>query len=214
MNEEVLENLENPDFRSKYGMYHTIEENYTFIASNPSDQKGRDSIMWIAPYMEVLRKYASECDHVTEFGINQVNSTYAFLAAKPNKLVSVDIDLNRRASQKIREFKGTNLWLVWAKRLADESGIVFETIQYDSAKVDIEPTDLLFIDSKHTNKHLRAELSRHKDKVRKYIIFHDTTLFGGEIMPPIRDLLAEGVFEEVETFKTSPGLMVVKRKEI
>jgi hypothetical protein len=91
---------------------------------------------------------------------------------------------------------------------------VFETIQYDSAKVDIEPTDLLFIDSKHTNKHLRAELSRHKDKVRKYIIFHDTTLFGGEIMPPIRDLLAEGVFEEVETFKTSPGLMVVKRKEI
>lgn len=193
-------------------MLPTIEENYSFIASNPKDQKGRDSIIWIAPYMHILRKYSEECDHITEFGINQVNSTYAFLAVKPKKLVSVDIDLHKRASKSIPEFNRTNLWLVWALELAKNGGIDFVAIEGDDSKIDIEPTDLLFIDSKHTGRHLRLQLNKHKNLVSKYMIFHDTTLFGSELMPPILELLEEGNFEVVEHIKSSPGLMVIKRK--
>ena len=212
MNIDSKESLKDSDFRIKYGMFDTIEENYAFIKSNPSKQRGRDSIMWISPYMEVLRRYASECKHVTEFGINQVNSTYALLAARPDKVVSVDIDLHKRPSKSIPEFDKTNLWLLWALKLAEQEGIVFEAIEGDSSTVDIEPTDLLFIDSKHTGSHLKAELRKHKNLVSKYIIFHDTTLFGSQLMPVIEEFLREGSFEVIEHIKTSPGLMVIKRK--
>jgi len=204
--------IDNERFREKYGLFPTIEENYSFIASNPEDQKGRDSIMWIAPYMEILRKYSEECEHITEFGINQVNSTYAFLAAKPKKLVSIDIDLHKRASKSIPEFNRKNLWLLWALKLAMNEGIDFVAIEGDDSKIDIEPTDLLFIDSKHTMGHLKLQLNKHKSLVSKYIIFHDTTLFRKQLMPPILELLREGDFEIVEHVKSSPGLMVIKRK--
>jgi len=211
---DAINQLKDDKFREKYGMFPTIEENYSFIASNPKNQKGRDSIMWIAPYMEILRKYASECEHITEFGVNQVNSTYAFLAARPKKVVSVDIDLHIRPSKTIPAFRKTNLWLIWAMHLCAEEKVNFVAIQADDAKLDIEPTELLFIDSKHTESHLRAELKKHKDLVSKYIIFHDTTLFGGQLMPPIKELLSEGDFEIVEHIKSEPGLMVIKRKVI
>lgn len=204
--------LKDSDFRSRYGMFDSIEENYAFVESNPRNQLGKNSIQWIAPYMSILRKYASECKHVTEFGINQVNSTYALLAARPLKVVSVDIDLHVKPCKSVPEFNKTNLWLIWAMELAKKEGIHFQVIQGDSSSIDVEPTDLLFIDSKHTTSHLRAELKKHKDFVNKYLIFHDTTLFGNELMPAINELLKEETFEVVEHVKTSPGLMVLKRK--
>lgn len=212
--QDVAKQLNNANFREKYGMLPTIEENYDFIASNPRDQKGKDSIMWIAHYMETLRKYASECKHVIEFGVNQVNSTYALLAARPKKVVSVDIDLHVKPTKNVPEFRKVNLWLIWAMHLCAEEKVNFVAIQADSVKLDIEPTELLFIDSLHTKAHLRAELTKHKDLVSKYIIFHDTTLFSKQLMPPIQELLDEGDFEVAEHLKDKPGLMVIKRKGI
>jgi hypothetical protein len=211
MVDKSIKLLEDPSFRQQHGMFSTIAENFSFIASNPKNQRSRDSINWVAPYMKTLRKYGRQCEHITEFGVNQVNSTYAFLASKPKKLVSVDIDLNRRPSQYVPAFKGVNLWLEWAKVLAEREGVIFQPIEADDASIDIETTDLLFIDSKHSENHLRKELNRHKNKVRKYIIFHDTTLFGGQLMPPIQELLSERSFEIVEHIKESPGLMVIRR---
>jgi len=48
----------------------------------------------------------------------------------------------------------------------------------DSLSVDIEETDLLFIDTKHTANQLLGELSRHAPKVRRRIAMHDTQIFG------------------------------------
>lgn len=52
----------------------------------------------------------------------------------------------------------------------------------DTLKITIEPTDLLFIDTLHTARHLKAELERHGDPmvglVHKYLVFHDTETFG------------------------------------
>ena len=44
-------------------------------------------------------------------------------------------------------------------------------------KIDIEETDLLFIDTWHHYNQLTAELKKHSDKVKKYICFHDTTSY-------------------------------------
>ena len=51
----------------------------------------------------------------------------------------------------------------------------------DTAKVTIDPTDLLFIDSLHTGEYLRKELFRHHLKVNKYIVLHDTESCGNAI---------------------------------
>ena len=44
--------------------------------------------------------------------------------------------------------------------------------------IEIEETDLLFLDTWHAYKQLKAELELHSPKVRKYIVFHDTTTYG------------------------------------
>jgi hypothetical protein len=44
--------------------------------------------------------------------------------------------------------------------------------------VEIEDTELLFIDTLHTYQQLSSELKLHSEKVSKYIILHDTVYFG------------------------------------
>jgi len=39
----------------------------------------------------ILKKYASSCWHITEFGVRNVTSTWAFLASFPHKMGSYDI---------------------------------------------------------------------------------------------------------------------------
>ena len=60
----------------------------------------------------------------------------------------------------------------------------------DTAKVTIDPTDLLFIDSLHTGEHLRKELFRHHLKVNKYnyILFSP----GGESFDYYKNYLDRG----------------------
>jgi GT2 family glycosyltransferase len=112
----------------------------------------------------LLRKYATRCKHVTEFGVRGVFSTYALLAAKPKRMVSYDI------------YTSSNI--IEAKEAAKENNIDFEFIEQDVLTVTIEPTDLLFIDTRHTYTQLIQELCLHGNKVKKYIIMHDTDVFG------------------------------------
>jgi hypothetical protein len=81
---------------------------------------------------------------------------------KPKKLISYDIN-------PINE----NIVLDVIK----DMDIEFKFIVGDTTKCDIEETDFLFIDTLHNYNQIRAELSLHGNKVRKYIGFHDTTLF-------------------------------------
>lgn len=194
---------------NEFGIFNTIQKNYRFIKSNPKDQLRRDSIHWIAPYMNKLLFYSRSCPTITEFGVNQVCSTWAFLMSKPKRLVSIDIDLHKRATKKVPEFNNINRWLLNAQDLAKKSKIDFQAIEANTIEIDIEPTDLLFIDSKHTEEHLSLELERHKDKVRKYIIFHDTTMF--PIWEPIQALLDTKEFDLVERIDSFCGLTIIKR---
>jgi hypothetical protein len=105
----------------------TILEQFELRVNRPSDING---------HMMALKNYASECQHITEMGVRNVVSTWAFLAAKPKKLVSIDI-----VQCPIQE----------AADAASEAEIDFEFIVADTSesKLDIEKTDLLFIDTLH-----------------------------------------------------------------
>lgn len=120
----------------------------------------------INEHLPVLRKYAEQCDHVTEMGVRWVVSTYAFLAGRPKKMISYDIDHVSRWGVNLNELID----------IAHSVNVDFSFNVADSILVDIEPTDLLFIDTWHAFMQLKIELYKHASNVKKYIILHDTAL--------------------------------------
>jgi glycosyltransferase involved in cell wall biosynthesis len=157
--------------------YPTLKELYRDAQNKPSD---------IREHLETLRRLAAGCDHVTEFGTRWGTSTIAFLNGQPKVLVCYDreclpvIDILQRAA-----------------RDAGRTHFVF--CQSDVLDVQIEETDLLFIDTWHVYEQLKQELVLHANKVRKYLVFHDTTTYGesGEtpgyrgLWPAIEEFLQE-----------------------
>lgn len=130
-----------------------IEREFEARASCASD---------INEHMPLLSHLASQCRHVTEFGVRSGNSTVALLhgldAGGGGELVSYDINTAGLATP---DCKST-----WTFNQADTSRLS-----------PIAPTDMLFIDTLHDCAQVVEEL-KHADRVRKYIAFHDTVLFG------------------------------------
>lgn len=136
-------------------MIHLIEQRFNHHKNNPSD---------INEHLQTLFEYAKRCDVVTEMGVRWVSSTWAFLLAQPKKLISYDI-VRHDALNEVEEF-------------AKGAKINFTFHEQDVLKVNIEKTDMLFIDTLHTYAQLIQELNKHSKQVKKWIIMHDTTTFG------------------------------------
>lgn len=181
-----------------------IEKSYNFLLQNPYGP-----IASIVEHLPTLKSLSSECDSVVEMGIGRIVSTWALLAGRPKKLTSYDINHPRIHGVSLDEITEASL----------EEKIEFNFIQADTANVEIEPCDLLFIDSLHTYEHLKKELELHAKKVRKYMAFHDTVTFGyiGEtgglgLMKAINEFMDENKDWEIkEIFKNNNGLLVIKR---
>ncbi len=133
----------------------TIDFCYRSCCQIPSD---------INEHLPSLKELAEDCSHVTELGVRTVVSTWAFMAANPARLVSYDIHWHPN--------------IALASDLASGAGIRFEFLEKDVLQADLEPTDLLFIDTKHNYDQLRRELEIHSRRVAKYIALHDTVTFG------------------------------------
>ena len=136
-----------------------ILKKYIELSKTPSD---------INEHLETLKKYAQECDVIVEMGVRSIVSTWAFLAANPKKLTSLDL-------YNPVHFGG-NLQEVYDA--ASFSDIDFKFVEQDSLTYDIESCGLLFLDTWHDFLQLKKELTRHHSKVNKYIILHDTVSYG------------------------------------
>jgi hypothetical protein len=145
-----------------------IEETYIRLCNTPSD---------INEHLPTLRRYAEECEHITEMGVRWVISTWALLSGKPKRLVSYDIVHPSRWGVSIDAVSS----------MARENGTDFSFYEKSVLEVEIEPTDMLFIDTVHNYEQLKAELHLHSHKVKKYIVLHDTVLFG------VRDETTDGL---------------------
>ncbi|MBN2323403.1 MAG: hypothetical protein JXQ30_06690 [Spirochaetes bacterium] len=132
-----------------------INEEYREKCNTPSD---------INKLLPIMKKFADGCNHITELGTGKVVSTWALLAAKPKRFVTYDIirppDIER------------------AEIASERAGIDFEFRKTDVSDIEIEETDVLFIDTYHHYNQLIHELRSHGSKVNKYIIMHDTTTYG------------------------------------
>jgi hypothetical protein len=139
-------------------MIQDLEKLINNLHNTPSD---------INEHIPTLIKYGSECEHITEMGVRWVVSTWAFLGTVPKTLKSYDM-------------QDPSTWNVDIKNVYDTAkyhGVNFSFTKANVLDIEIEETDLLFLDTWHAYKQLKSELDLHAGKVRKYIIFHDTTTF-------------------------------------
>lgn len=152
----------------------------------------------IYEHVPTLRKYAEKCEHITEFGVRWVVSTWALIAGAPKKMVSYDIEKYLDVER--------------AKRVAIENGVDFTFVLGSTLEVDIEETDLLFIDTLHTYAQLKGELERHANKARKYIIMHDTVAYALRGMGPELggDTIQKGLKNAIDEFLEADKNWVVK----
>ena len=112
----------------------------------------------INEHLETLYNYGIKCDHITEFGSRFGDSTVALIHSKPKAMISYDL------------FKSD-----FIKEINEEN---YSFIEGDTLQIDIEETDLLFIDTLHRYFQLYNELGLHAKNVNKYIILHDTVTYG------------------------------------
>jgi GT2 family glycosyltransferase/tetratricopeptide (TPR) repeat protein len=171
----------------------TLDKLYDGACRTPSD---------IHEHLPTLYQLASQCRHVTEMGTRTGVSTTALLFAQPDQLVCYDL---RKHPEVYR-----------LEALAGRTRFRFH--KADVLQVDIEETDLLFIDTRHDYEQLQEELRRHAGKVRKYLVLHDTTTFGerGEteghrgLWPAIEEFLAGGTFRLRQRYTNNNGLAVLE----
>ena len=160
-----------------------ILKKYNDLCNTPSD---------INEHLPVIKKYSEECEHVTEMGVRYVVSTWALLASKPKKIVCYDIltglDMNI-FNNNISELSDR----------AKEENVDFSFIQADVLNIEIEDTDLLIIDTYHEYNQIKQELNLHAIKVKKYLIFHDTTTFG-EFGETFKEPNTVGIWPAIEEF--------------
>jgi hypothetical protein len=160
-----------------------IERKYIYHCNKNSD---------IIEHLPTLYKYATECSHITECGVRNVVSSYAFghaLTGKlSNKLILVDIEKNDEIEPFFDECEYTGINVLFY----EESDLT----------CPMEQTELLFIDTWHVYGHLKRELQRWHSSVSKYIILHDTTV-DGEVGESVRmshdiekEILESGFTEE------------------
>ena len=175
-------------------------------------------------HIPAIIELAKECDTITEMGVRGIVSTWAWLAGNPkNGLISYDLVDPSNWGGKIEDVYET----------AEAYSIPFKFIETNVLEIEIEETDLLFIDTWHCYDQLKLELSIHSNKVKKYICFHDTTTYahtnepltsdhnwednttqGKGVWDAVTEFLLENdkIWELVERFENNNGFTIIKRK--
>lgn len=193
-------------------MIHDLEKLVNTLYQTPSD---------INEHIPTIIKYGSECETITEMGVRGIFSTWAWLACSPKRLISYDIHDPIKWGGDIKSVYDT----------ANAYGLNFEFKIADVLKIEIEETDLLFIDTWHAYDQLKEELKLHSNKVKKYICFHDTTSYefvdeskghentwegqstGRGIWPAIEEFLNENNSSWIlkERFRNNNGFTIIEK---
>ncbi len=136
-----------------------INEIYENHVNKPNQFKSVD----INEHLPTLKSYSEKYNHITEMGVRWGSSTIAFLEGGTSKLISYDIQITNEIKHIINLSKTI------------ETEFIFN--EQDTLSIDIETTDVLFIDTLHTYNQLYNELIKHSEKVKQHILLHDTVSF-------------------------------------
>jgi len=157
----------------------------------------------INEHLPVLRDLASECETVVEMGVRYCVSTWAFIEGmKGGNLISIDI---KHPSKYGGDLKAV-------EKACHNKKINFMFYEASTLEIEIPEVDMLFIDTDHTYEQLKGELARHGNKVKKYLVFHDTVSCETELMPAIEEFMkANKKWKIKEHYKFNNGVLVLER---
>lgn len=169
-----------------------LQQAYDWCRSTPND---------IHQHMHILRKYARNCDHITEFGTRHFISYYGLAAGLPKKIVTYDI-----------EHSG---FYDIAKQISNQNNIELDYKIADTKTAVIDSTDLIFFDTLNTYEQLKIEIQQHANKSRKYLIFHGVTdVSNSTAWKAIQEFLNSNTHWQInETFTNGNGLTVLERNQ-
>ena len=146
-----------------------LEGHYLVALHRPTD---------INEHIQTLEKYARECTHITECGVRTAVSSWGFLhglvhsnLSDTKTMLAVDLQLHQ------------NILDVY--RVATSLGVRYHFFKMNDLQMEMESTDLLFIDTWHVYAQLKRELEKMHSFVKKYIVLHDTEV-DGEVGESIR----------------------------
>lgn len=159
---EIPKTLADPVFRDKMlPELDSIEKIFDSVKIIPRD---------LNEHMEAFRALviaakndSSPCVVVELTGRRE--STLAFIAGRPESLVSYSTEVDQHC------YKAANLVVETTK---------FEPRPFtmDQIVEDMPENDLLFIDTRHNFKHLTKELEKYNQHCRRFIVLHDTEVYG------------------------------------
>ena len=181
-----------------------IQNNKIDILFEGFKQKTLPNINWhmtgdFSSRMDAMQNLFKDVKTITELGTFQGCSTSAWLKLRPKKLITIDI----------KPYLDKDIFEIAAK----EIGVHFEYIIADDMTINIEPCDLLFIDTSHTEEHTYQELKRHGNKALKYIAFHDVVEPKHQTMLGIKRYLQENINKWEIFYKdlVGDGFLVLKK---
>jgi hypothetical protein len=136
-----------------------LQQYYTSLRDLHERSHGVD---YTLVHNEIKHRF-KQCESYTEFGVNQGATLAAAMLENPKVIRGYDIALRPYlyAAHLFSEY-------------AIDNNIDYRIYEKNTLNITIEPVDLLYIDTRHIYSHLKKESELHGDKVKKYIIFHDT----------------------------------------
>lgn len=149
--------------------FKSIQEAFDFVVQKPRDMD---------QHLHTLEEYASKCQHVTDISIRR-ESIVALLASSAKTVRSYNPEIEPVSDYCLAQHADSSRWT------GDPSTVK-----------EIEPTELLFLNTRHTYSQVYQELVTFAPKISKYIILHNTKIFAekGEdgqrgILAAVRDFL-------------------------
>jgi hypothetical protein len=173
----------------------TLAKLFRGACSAPSDLK---------EHCGTLYELARQCRQITVLGTRTGTAATVFLYARPARLVCYD-SVKCPAVERLQALAG---------------GTEFVFQQADVFQVEIEETDLLFVDTLNEHEQRQEELRNHVRKVRKYLVLRGTTIVVEEserkgnkgIGTALEELLAQGSFRLKERYHhNNNGLSILER---
>jgi hypothetical protein len=166
------------------------------------DKRINNYIYDVTDHMDKLKTYASQCSHVTELGIGNVGSTFAFVMGLPANLVSYD-----STPIEMKEIDRTEL-----TQLCLDNGVSFTFNEVDSLDATIANTDLLFIHDATDASRLSQELSLHGNKASKFIIVPLFSVDNDAFLVAVNDFInANPSWSITENIQEWCGLIVLSK---
>jgi len=144
--------------------YDSISEKYHEAINTASD---------INQHLPMLRILGASVSSILEFGVRSVTSSWAFAmggidrSRQGLRLKYTSGDITRKPAVDLLETLVTSC-----------EAIEFEFIEGDDLLIPEINAELIFIDTWHVYRQLFAELQRYSNLASKYLVLHDTTLFG------------------------------------